>query len=128
MSMEKSFNIKPELQQLVVDSVISVGLDFMRRVVLATPRDKGHAQANWVVGMNTRDPRQYKTRTNASNAIRRGGTIIKSLTYSAGMTIHISNNLPYIRKLNDGHSQQAPKLFAETAARGAGINLKGRTL
>ncbi|HHZ68802.1 MAG TPA: hypothetical protein EYN54_00640 [Methylococcaceae bacterium] len=124
MTMEQDFDISNELEDYAVDSLISVGLDFSRLVILANPRDKGVAQANWVVGINARDESQYPERTSSNNAINRAGAIIKTLTYSPNMTINVSNNLPYIVPLNNGHSKQAPKFFVEIAARNADINIK----
>ncbi len=124
MTMEQDFDISDELEDYAVDSLISIGLDFSRLVILATPRDKGIAQANWVVGISARDENVYENRSSSSNAINRAGAIIKTLTYSPNMTINVSNNLPYIKPLNNGHSKQAPKFFVEIAARNADINIK----
>ena len=122
--MEQDFDISDELEDYVADALKSVALDFLRLVVLSTPRDKGHAQANWVVGLNTIDDKMYLNRSNANGAINRGGAIISKLKYSPSMTINVSNNLPYIRRLNNGHSDQAPKFFVEVAARNADVKLK----
>ena len=122
--MEKEFSVADDLQDYNVDSLISVGLDFLRKVILASPRDKGTFQGSWVVGINDIDSNIYPKRSNANNAINRGGAIIKKLTYSPNMTINVSNNLPYARRLNNGYSKQAPKFFVEIAARNAGVNLK----
>tara|TARA_R100000951_G_scaffold25649_1_gene21812 strand:+ start:21 stop:407 length:387 start_codon:yes stop_codon:yes gene_type:complete len=124
MSMEKDFSIEEPLQDYVRDSLESVALQFLRGVILASPRDKGTFQANWVVGINSIDSGVYPQRTNANNAINRGGAVIKKLTYSPNMTINVSNNLPYAARLNNGYSDQSPKFFVEIAARNAGVNLK----
>ena len=124
MTMEQDFDISDELEDYAVDSLVSVGLDFLRLGILSSPRDKGTFQANWVVGINNIDSNVYPRRTSASNAINRGGAIIKKLTYSPDMTINVSNNLPYARRLNNGYSEQAPKFFVEIAARNAGVNIK----
>ncbi len=122
--MEKDFSIEEPLQDYVRDSLESVALQFLRGVILASPRDKGTFQANWVVGINSIDSGVYPQRTNANNAINRGGAVIKKLTYSPNMTINVSNNLPYAARLNNGYSDQSPKFFVEIAARNAGVNLK----
>lgn len=124
MSMEQDFSVSDELEDYSRDALESVGLDFLRLVILASPRDKGTFQANWVVGINDVDSNVYRQRTNANSAINRGGAIIKKLTYSPNMTINVSNNLPYAKRLNDGYSKQAPKFFVEIAARNAGVNIK----
>ena len=122
--MEKDFSVSDELEDYSRDALESVALDFLRLVVLASPRDKGTFQGNWVVGLNGIDSGVYPQRTSANSAINRGGAVIKKLTYSPNMTINVSNNLPYSRRLNNGYSKQAPKFFVEIAARNAGVNLK----
>lgn len=124
MSMENDFSVSDELEDYSRDALESVALDFLRLVILASPRDKGTFQGNWVVGLNSIDSNIYPRRTNKQNSINRGGAIIKKLTYSPDMTINVSNNLPYARRLNNGYSDQSPKFFVEIAARNASVNIK----
>lgn len=126
--MEKDFDISDDLEDYSRDALESVALDFLRLVVLASPRDKGTFQGNWVVGLNGMDSNIYPTRTNKQNSINRGGAIIKKLTYSPNMTINVSNNLPYARRLNNGYSDQSPKFFVEIAARNANVNIQNGDL
>lgn len=86
-------------------------------VVLATPVDTGRARGNWQVELNT--PAQG-TPDNLSpsgrEAIEAGKA--KIAAYKGGTkqaSVNITNNLPYIGKLNDGHSAQAPAGFVEKA-------------
>lgn len=109
-------------------------------VVVATPVDEGRARSNWQVGIGeapegVRDAyvpgKDGDTgAANAQQAIEQGKRIIKF--YSKGNTIHITNNLPYIQRLNDGWSAQAPAGFVEkavvigvAAAQGAGSLVQG---
>jgi hypothetical protein len=87
-------------------------------VVLRTPVDTGRARANWQVGTNgpissVKYPYPESPGSpdaGASEALSSGAERIKEYT---GGTLHITNNLPYITALNDGHSKQAPKGFVE---------------
>ena len=102
-------------------------------VVLATPVDTGRARSNWLVSLgdarddeiepydNARsgatylgsDPSRFNETANANAAIEQAkGVIAKS---RIGVPIHITNNVPYIQKLNEGHSVQAPVQFVEKA-------------
>ena len=86
-------------------------------VVIATPVDTGRARSNWQVELNqpatsTRDPLDKS----GAGAIAEGKRTIAQ--YKGGTpqaSVHITNNLPYIAKLNDGHSAQAPAGFVERA-------------
>lgn len=93
-------------------------------VVIATPVDTGRARANWQVQLDnpatsTREPFSpgHEGSTggdNARAAIEEGKGVIAS--YKGGRPnacIHITNNLPYIGRLNDGWSAQAPAAFVE---------------
>jgi len=84
-------------------------------VVLATPVDTGRARANWQVEINSPS---VSTTTNTSKSgresINAGKVAIAQ--YKGGTpnaAIYITNNLPYIGKLNDGSSAQAPAGFVE---------------
>lgn len=83
-------------------------------VVLATPVDTGRARANWQVEIGspasgTVDP----TDKSGQAALDAGKKVIEG--YKSGDAIYITNNLPYIERLNDGWSAQAPAGFVEQA-------------
>jgi hypothetical protein len=86
-------------------------------VVLATPVDTGRARGNWQVELNTP---AVGTTDNVSpsgrEAVEAGKA--KIAAYKGGTkeaSVNITNNLPYIGKLNEGHSAQAPAGFVEKA-------------
>lgn len=77
---------------------------------ILTPVDTGRARSNWHldIGVPT------------VQLVEPGGDIAPSLsTYTIDQTIFISNNLPYIQRLNEGHSSQAPAGFVEDAVNNA---------
>lgn len=95
-------------------------------VVLATPVDTGRARANWQVGLGRAPSGTLAAPGSAgegtSNALNAAQAAIAS--YHGGVDIHISNNLPYIEALNNGHSSQAPSGYVERAIV-AGIDAVG---
>lgn len=83
----------------------------------------GRARGNWFVQMGA-----ASAQTTATPDPSGGATISRGTTQIAGATgqpIHITNNLPYIIPLNDGHSHQAPAGFVEAAV-AAGIEARKR--
>lgn len=83
-------------------------------VVMATPVDTGRARANWQAGIGA--PVEGTTEDvseSGAGAIAEASSKIAG--YKGGSVIHITNNLPYIQALNDGHSAQAPAGFVEHA-------------
>lgn len=92
-------------------------------VVIATPVDTGRARSNWQVSLGeaasgTREAfSEGKDRStesaNTQAALEEGKAVISE--YKGGTDIHITNNLPYIGRLNEGWSAQAPSAFVEKA-------------
>lgn len=76
----------------------------------------GRARANWFVGVG-HAPGEVTEETDAGGqqAIGRGKEVLNSVPKKGTVEIHITNNLPYIVPLNEGHSKQAPAAFVELA-------------
>lgn len=97
-------------------------------VVPATPVDTGRARSNWVVSIGTpllveRGPPFDKT---GSSAISRGRAAIYGRNPEVPTTIYICNNLPYIQRLNEGWSAQAPAGYVQEAVQTALAYLRTR--
>ena len=98
-------------QELVVVAlgqfVRKLALQVLRGVVLKTPVDTGRARGNWQVTIGAPAESQLDTTDKAG-----GSTISKGLAelaqYHPFLSIWVSNNLPYIERLEDGYSSQAP--------------------
>jgi hypothetical protein len=107
--------------------VREVALVVDRELVLATPVDTGRARSNWIVNLGSaatgsRDPytpgeKGSTGEANAQAAIAQGNATIG--LRKDGQDIYISNNLPYIGRLNEGSSAQAPAQFVEQAVQRA---------
>jgi len=82
-------------------------LDVFSNVVLKTPVDKGRARGNWqpsiggVMGGTVEQLDPSGAATIAS---------IQAMTaqFGIGEVMYLANNLPYIKRLEEGYSQQAP--------------------
>ena len=78
-----------------------------------TPVDTGWARANWVPSITT----PAKGTVGSRDAVSRSGQSTgKASLISYRLTsgpIHITNNVPYIGRLNDGSSKQAPRAFVQ---------------
>lgn len=100
-----------------------VALVVDQALVTSTPVDTGAARSNWVVRINepnqgTIDPYVSGSggssgNANAAAALEQGKRVI--LPRKNEQEIHITNNLPYIKRLNNGHSAQAPAGFVQMA-------------
>lgn len=118
-----------------------VALAIDQTVVLATPVGNpdlwkhaapkgyvgGHARGNWQVGIGIAPEGTLdKVDPTGAEALAAGESAIHGS--KPGEDIHITNNVPYIVPLNEGHSTQAPAGFVElaiadgqAAARGSSI-------
>ncbi len=117
--------IGDRLEMNVNSAVKKVVIAVDQAVVLGTPVDKGPARSNWQVSLG-----QAKTdvisayapgnklgvseSANAQGALDQGRAAVAGR--QEGQDVYISNNIPYIGKLNDGSSAQAPANFVEQAA------------
>jgi len=95
--------------------VRKVALAVDATVVLATPVDTGRARANWQVGLDQPVTGwEEKYSPSGRESIDAARQQIDRYT-SQNTSLNITNNLPYIGKLNDGYSAQAPSGFVEQA-------------
>jgi hypothetical protein len=118
-----------------VAKALAEAVDF--QVVISTPVDIGVARSNWVVSLGTPvddfieayAPGSHlgiAEKANAFAAIIQGRKEIQDR--QPGQNIVIQNNAPYIGRLNDGWSAQAPAGFVEGAIQHALISLNGLEL
>lgn len=110
-SLEGAKKIADILERRTTDLMRMATIEFYRQVTISTPVDTGRARAGWLITVNA-----------PSTEVKPEG----KYTYSAvppnvpAVTINdryfIANNTPYIGKLNNGYSRQAPARFVELAA------------
>lgn len=93
-------------------------------VVMGTPVLTGRARSNWQVGLNApvnsvkypAPDKPASPEAGMAEALTTGQQAVAQYKGSDGEgEIHITNNLPYIKKLNDGWSRQAPAGYVEKA-------------
>jgi methionine synthase I (cobalamin-dependent) len=96
------------------DNIKRLATGIVGAVVVETPVDTGHARANWVASISTEtfdekdvtDPVGQATIAEAVNVIN---------GRRSEQAVHITNNVKYAPRLNDGWSAQAPKGFVQKA-------------
>jgi hypothetical protein len=95
-------------------------LDIDRGVVEMTPVDTGRARANWIASTGS----QSTIETDAADKGGSGTILAAQILHSNAkpfQRMSITNNLPYIEALENGHSGQAPRGMAKlTVQRVAG--------
>jgi hypothetical protein len=97
-----------------------VALELQAKVIEKSPVDTGRLRGNWNVSLNLLDTTEYSADISGGTAISRG--IGELFSFKVGDSIYITNNMPYVAKLEfglygegektaGGYSKQAPQGF-----------------
>jgi hypothetical protein len=109
------------LDKFASEIAVKATIEIIRDLVNITPVDTSQAISNWQISLNNKTSEIIKPyvpgyrgstkRASADEVIAKAISILKTKT--PGQSIWIQNNLPYIRRLNDGYSRQAPAGYVE---------------
>ena len=98
MSFERIVQVT---QQRVNQQVRAVTIGVFSSVIKMTPVDTGRAKGNWQCTIGS--PANGQNELSDSK-----GAMIATVPNEAGSKVYLTNNLPYIQKLEYGHSTKAP--------------------
>lgn len=112
--------------------VVRLSTNIAANLVETTPRDTGWAAANWVPSIGASTTTSASSRPTSAlvsaQQAQQAAAQARLLSYKLGQgQVFISNNVPYIGRLNDGSSAQAPAGFVQAAIR-RGISQIGNVL
>ena len=95
---------------VIIDQVVTIG----------TPVDTGHARLNWQATVVDETFEELEGEDpSGSTAIGKARAVLESR--KSEQTIHLTNNVKYVPRLNEGWSAQAPAGFVQEAVN-VGIN------
>jgi hypothetical protein len=80
-----------------------------------TPIDTRRASASWFVQANSPGSDMLLEGEYSESAAKSSQSKVNTNTVKIGSTWYVYNNVPYIRRLNAGHSKQAAAMFVEAA-------------
>lgn len=91
-----------------------IAIEVFRRIILGTPVRSGRARGNWQASISS-------PKLTAIDALDKTGQVtisrmrseVSSWNPEDELPAFITNNLPYIQRLNEGWSKQAPAHFIE---------------
>jgi hypothetical protein len=94
-------------------AVRKIALGIFANIVTASPVDTGRFRGNWLIGLQSRPTEQLDVEVKDPTAVtqREGEKLGEA---KAGITIYLSNNLPYALRLEYGYSRQAPAGMVRT--------------
>lgn len=127
---------KLQIENVTNDKIIDVTLRIHATLVSnppkGTPVDFGWASANWFINVgspstaNTGNLPKNRPSAVAGREAQQAATVARFVSgYNwlssggANAVVHISNNVPYINRLNTGWSNQAPAGFVDDAVQEA---------
>ncbi len=107
-------NFTKTVREDLEKTVRRIALKILRVLTSFSPVDTGRFKANWIVGVGRREARTLSNKDKAGMTTFNKGKkkLAKTLL---GKTVFISNNLPYAKRLNEGHSEQVPLNFVQQA-------------
>ena len=89
--------------------IAKLAIKIGNEIVSRTPIDTGAARSNWYISINNPNTIFDKNKTDGNLS----GLDLHQLSTRSFRQIYITNNAPYIVRLNEGHSVQAPAGFIE---------------
>lgn len=114
--MATAAQIAARLRAHVEDRIRDLTVNVQAGLMAETPVDTGFASNNWQITIGA--PADGTVAIGANVSI--GGGVLEGYKLEQGST-YVTNNAPYIQRLNAGSSQQAPAAFVEAVvAREAG--------
>lgn len=106
-----NINLNPLIEQIIKQERDHLATAVLTDLVFQTPVDTGAAKANWIVSGDSPNSFASESRVNFAAAWAEGSRNIKKCAVYSD--VYIQNNLPYIARLNDGHSLQAPSKYVD---------------
>lgn len=114
----KSFSLQltAAITDIATEEVKNAGVALVRKLATTTPKDTTSAARSWLIGKGA--ARSDKIDTDVvvgflDAAVEAAKRDVEG--YQFPQTLHVTNNQPYIDKLNNGSSQQHPGKFVEVA-------------
>lgn len=93
----------------------AAALEVLTRVVMRTPVKDGQARGSWQVTLDGPLTGAIERLDKSGAASTAAGSVVIDAA-QPGQTIYVTSALPYIRRLEQGHSKQGSHMVATTAA------------
>jgi hypothetical protein len=111
MSYERLLDLSDDIESFVLEETQKLAIAIDRDAVRETPVDSGAARGSWLASVGSPDDKDVKN-TSPSVAIDQAKAAIDSA--KVYQLIYIQNTKPYINRLNEGWSQQAPSKYIDS--------------
>jgi uncharacterized protein CbrC (UPF0167 family) len=110
---ESAASVALQLKSFTEDIVQQITLEVTAVLGEDTPVDTGWAQANWVPNIGSSHVGTVGTKESVTATAKEEGIAKVLALYKLPAIVFVSNNVPYIERLNSGHSTQQPNPFVQ---------------
>jgi hypothetical protein len=121
-------HLGPDTEKALTRAVNELTLAVNEKLVETTPVDTGYARASWIPSVGSPSSATGGSESAPSSAAATSGQAQVATNPDLRRTLHITNNVDYIQKLNDGSSSQQPALFVERAIMDGVVKFNGRVI
>lgn len=104
-----------ELEKFTEDVIKDISINAVAELVEDTPIDTSWASSNWIPNIGSPKAVPIGSPENPNKFEQERGIADILAFYKLPANVFISNNVPYIMKLNEGSSTQAPAGFVQNA-------------
>lgn len=112
---ESAASVALQLKNFTEDIIQQVTLEVTAVLGEDTPVDTGWAQANWVPNIGASHIGTVGTKESVTATAKEEGIAKVLALYKLPAIIFVTNNVPYIERLNSGHSDKAPSGYVQLA-------------
>lgn len=99
--------------EAVINAALVLQGELRSNPPIGTPIDTGWASSNWTLSLDKPVDTVVGTKWAVANEAQ-GVAAALQFDIRVNNSIYCTNNVPYIARLNDGHSQQSPTGFVDT--------------
>lgn len=110
MSFERLLSMRDEIDDFVLEETQKLALAIDRDVVRETPVDTSAARGSWLASVGSPDDTDV---TNKSPEVAMQQASLAVGAARPYQLIYIQNSKPYINRLNQGWSLQAPAMYID---------------
>ncbi len=114
---KRMFTVADKMELNTSQMIRKVALVAGQSIVTRTPKDTGRAQGNWQMSVDRSTNTIKETIQTPAEVLAQHAGTVSGFSIESNRGIYINNNLPYISKLNNGSSKQAPAGFVEMGIR-----------
>lgn len=98
----KNVNLKAE------KAIRAIALQLFGAIIKDTPVDTGRLRGNWQTTIGTPASGSFENSKDRNGSVSGGSMRARVGQYKVGQKLFLTNNLPYAKAIEDGHSKQRP--------------------